>query len=89
MPCVQLRAVFRLDEYFPHRGKALADFRAARLRQRLTVENQRVLREVDHERQTNHDRQRNLEDRGDQVLLYISPPLRTNSTDFSFIPCST
>jgi hypothetical protein len=82
-------AVLRLQEDSLHLGKAPRDFSAARLGQRLPVEDQRVLREVDDQRQADRNRQDGLEDRGDQVLLYISAPLRTNSTDFSCMPFST
>ena len=89
MPGLQIAAVLRLEEDFLNCRKALCDLATARIRQRLPVENQRVLREIDDQRQADRDRQRYLENRGDQVLLYISPPLRTNSTDFSCMPCST
>ena len=65
------------------------NFRAPALGNRLAVENQRVLREKDQQRQADGDCETDFEDRADQVLWYSSPPLLTNSTDFSCIPRST
>jgi len=65
---VQLLAVRRLQEYFLYRGEAPGDIGAARLRQRLPVEDQRILREVDDQRQPEGDRGNDLEDGRDQVL---------------------
>jgi hypothetical protein len=44
------------------------DLGAPALGDRLAVEDQRVLREVDDERQADCDGERHLEDRADQVL---------------------
>lgn len=69
---MQLRPVRRLNEDFLHRGKTLRDVGAARLRQRLPVEDQRVLRKVDDQRERDEKREdargNDLEDRRDQVL---------------------
>jgi hypothetical protein len=51
-----------------HRGLRARDLRAPRFRDRLAVEDQRVLREVDDERQTDRDGEDDLQDRADQVL---------------------
>jgi hypothetical protein len=89
MPCLQPGAVLRLDEDLLHRGEAPRNFGAARFSQRLPVEDKRVLREINDQRQAERNREDDLEERGDQVLLYNSAPLRTNSTDFSCMPFST
>jgi hypothetical protein len=44
------------------------NLRAALLRERLAVEDQRVLREVDDERQSDRDGEGDFQDRADQVL---------------------
>jgi len=77
------------EEHIRHGGLQPGDFRAPAFGDRLAVENQRVLREIDNQRQTDCDGETDLEDRADQVLWYSSPPFLTNSTDFSCIPFST
>jgi hypothetical protein len=89
MPCVELYPIVALQEKLLDCRKTPPDLDAARFGQRLSVENQRVLGEINDQRKTDRDRDGDLQDGGDQVLLYISPPLRTNSTDFSCIPFST
>jgi len=68
---------------------ALRDIRPARGVERLAVEDQRVLREIEEQRQAESDSGGNLEKGGDQLLWYSSPPFFTNSTAFSFKPFST
>ena len=89
MPGVDAGAVRGGEEHIRHGGLQPGDLRAPAFGDRLAVEDQRVLREIDDQRQTNGDCETDLEGRADQVLWYSSPPFLTNSTDFSCIPRST
>ena len=86
---MQPGAVGSFDEQALEARDASRQALAVRLGEPLRMEDQLVLQQVDDEWQADRDRRQDLQSRGDQVLLYISPPLRTNSTDFSFMPFST
>ena len=77
------------EEHLRDRRVAPRDLGAPALGDRLAVEDQRILREVDDQRQSDRDGEPDLEDRADQVLWYSAAPFCTNSTDFSCIPFST
>ena len=72
VPGVQPDPVVGLQEYFPYNRITLRDLGAARFRHGLPVENQRVLREVDDERQTDGDGKRDLAKSGDHSPLHGS-----------------
>jgi hypothetical protein len=66
-----------------------SDLRAPGFGQGLTVEDQRILQEINGERHGDRHRQDDLQQRRAQALRYSSAPVRTNSTDFSCMPLST
>jgi len=86
---MQARAVGRVDEQLPDRGKLRLDLGAPRIPGALRIEDQPVLQEVRGQRQADRERDENPEEGRDQVFWYSSAPLRTNSTDFSCMPFST
>ena len=82
-------AVRRREEHVRDGGMARGDLGAPAIGDRLAQEDQRVLRQVDHQRQADGDREPDLEGGADQLLWYSSAPFFTNSTDFSCMPRST
>ena len=65
---MQLSPVLRGERELLRRRKLARDLRAPRLGERLAVEDQAVLREVDDERQADRNCRSDLEYRGDQTF---------------------